>query len=421
MRILLTAIGGFLLLAMTGGPVQAEGPVLLGLNFPLTGPYSVEGLDQVRAARMAVDELNRDGGVLGRRIELLTRDSASDVLLTRINVKELIDQGCAMIFGGSSSAVAIEACKICARRDVLFFGTLTYSTATTLEHAHRNCFRECNDSRMSANVLADWLNARFKGKRYFYITSDYTWGWTTEQSLREVTGTSDAAVHPRVLKPMGSVYHYDALAKAGLARPDVLVLSLFGKDLSHALNQARALGLPESMQVVAPNLTLGMAERTGAAAMRDVIGTTPWTWSVPYLYDTPRGRFFVEEFTRRFRRYPSTSGASAYTIVHEYAAAAQRAGSFETRAVIRALEDHSYALLKDEQHWRDLDHQSVQTVFLVQGKSPEEVARDPLRLDYFRILDSRPGPAIVIAPEEWRARRLALGLPATLEQNRGPR
>ncbi|NCC24626.1 MAG: hypothetical protein EOM25_05400, partial [Deltaproteobacteria bacterium] len=43
-------------------------PVLLGINYPLTGPYSVEGLDQIRAARMAVDEINRQGGILGRRV-----------------------------------------------------------------------------------------------------------------------------------------------------------------------------------------------------------------------------------------------------------------------------------------------------------------------------------------------------------------
>ncbi len=393
-----------------------QNPVLLGINYPLTGPYSVEGLDQIRAARMAVDELNQNGGILGRRVELRTRNSNSDEILTRANIQELIDEGCSMIFGGSSSSVAIAACEICHANDVLFFGTLTYSTATTLEHAHRSCFRECNNSWMSAQVLGPWLNERFDRKRYFYITADYTWGWTTEQSIRDVTGTHDLGEHPRILMPLGSMDFYDALNRASVADPDVLVLSLFGKDLAHALTQAGSLGLNEMSQIVVPNLTLGMAERAGYAVMKGVVGTLPWYWKIPYLFGYSRGQEFTDEFLRRFRRNASTSGASAYTIVHEYASAAHRAGSLKKEDVVKALEGHSYTLLKDEQTWRALDHQSVQTVYLVRGNSPSQVLSDPFRQDFFTVLESRPGPDIVLSPEEWKARRIDMGFAPYLER-----
>ena len=392
-----------------------EDAVLLGINYPLTGPYSVEGLDQIRAARMAVDELNQNGGILGRRVVLKTRNSNSDEILTRINVKQLINEGCTMIFGGVSSDVAIAACEVCHANDVLFFGTLTYATATTLEHARSSCFRECNDSYMSAQVLGPWLNEHFQGKRYFYITADYTWGWNTEQSIREVTGTHDSDVHSRILMPLGSLDFYNALSRASISRADVLVLSLFGKDMAHALNQARIIGLDEVSQIVIPNLTLGMAERAGFSAMEGVLGTMPWNWKIPYIYGYSSGQKFVEEFKQRFRRRPSTSGASAYTIVHEYASAVERAGSFSSQDVIQALKDHRYSLLKGEQVWRALDHQSVQTVYLVKGNSPAQVLSDPLRQDFFTILDSRPGHEIVLPPEEWKARRVNKGLAPNIE------
>ncbi|NCC25921.1 MAG: hypothetical protein EOM25_12130, partial [Deltaproteobacteria bacterium] len=331
----------------------------------------------------------------------------------------LIDEGCTMIFGGSSSAVAIEACDVCQKNDVLFFGTLTYSTATTLEYGRRNCFRECNDSRMSARVLADWLNSRFSGKRYFYITSDYTWGWTTEESVREVTGTRDREAHPGILTSLGTLDFTEVLAKAGDARPEVLVLSLFGKDLSTALIEARAMGLGKSAQIVVPNLTLGMAERAGAEAMEGVVGTMPWNWKIPYEFGFQQGQVFVEEFVRRFRRYPSTSGASAYAIVHEYASAVERAGTLEVSAVIDALEDHRYTLLKDEQVWRSLDHQSVQTVYLVRGNELSRVFEDAHKQDYFSIIGFRPGEETVITPDEWKARRVSHGLSPFLEEREG--
>lgn len=395
--------------------VGAQPSVMLGINYPLTGPYSVEGLDQIRAARLAVDEINRHGGIMGRRVVLSTRDSASDVLRTRLNIKQLIEEGCSMIFGGSSSAVAIASADICQKYQVPFFGTLTYSTATTLEAAHRVAFRECNDSRMSAMVMADWLNEHFGGRRFFYITADYTWGWTTEESFRQVTGTLDAGAHPRVLTPLGGTDYAAALEQARAFKPDVLVMVLFGKDMAYALRQADEMELRGHCQIVVPNLTLGMAERAGARAMEGVMGTLPWNWKIPYQYGYQRGIDFVESFEQRYGRYPSTSGASAYTIVHEYKSAVERAGSLRSPAVIRALEGHTYQLLKDSQTWRALDHQSVQTVYMVRGNSLGKVLADPLRLDFLEVLDSRPGPETVLPEDQWKRLRQAAGLPPELE------
>ncbi len=393
----------------------SEQPVRLGINYPLTGPYSVEGLDQIRAARMAVDEINYSGGLLGRPLELLTRDSSSDVLLTEINVHELIDAKCVMIFGGASSAVAITAAGICQQHQILFFGTLTYSTATTLENAHRVSFRECNDSWMAAQLMANWLNSRFRGKRYFYITADYTWGWTSEESLRQVTYTQDSQKHPRVLTPLGTMDFSAALREAAIYKPDVLVLVLFGKDLAHALKRAAEMGLSQTCQIVVPNLTLGMAERAGAKALSGVVGTLPWTWKVPYLENSLSGQEFVEKYERRYRRYPSTAGASAYSIVYEYKAAVERAGTTRTAAVVRALEGHSYSLLKDEQTWRALDHQNVQTMYMVRGNSEYDILNDPLRQNYFSIIGRMEGKELVRKEGEWKRLRKEAGLPERLE------
>lgn len=389
--------------------------VRLGINYPLTGPYSVEGLDQIRAARMAVDEINSAGGILGKTIELMPADSGSDVLRTELNVRHLIDIGCSMVFGGSSSAVAIESARICAEKKTLFFGTLTYSTETTLEGATKFSFRECNNSWMSAKVMADWLNENYGGKRFYYITADYTWGWTTEKSFREVTDTTDLQRHGRSLLPLGSTDFTQALRIIKEDPPEVLVLVLFGKDLAFALRQVEQVGLKKACRIVVPNLTLGMAERAGASAIEGVVGTLPWSWKIPFLYNYPRGIRFVEQFVDRYHRYPSTSGASAYTIVYEYAAAVERAGGFAVEDVVRELEGHTYRILKDAQTWRTFDHQSVQTVYMVRGRNRTDVLADRLRLDFFEIMEGKPGPEIVRSEEEWKRLRREAGLLEALE------
>jgi ABC-type branched-subunit amino acid transport system substrate-binding protein len=135
--------------------------------------------------------------------------------------------------------------------------------------------------------------------------------------------------------------------------------------------------------------------------MSGVIGAVPWFWKVPYQYDYSRGKEFVENFARRFNRYPSTSAASAYTILYEYKAAAERAGSFESARVIKALEGHKYQLLKDQQEWRRFDHQSVQTVYVVRGNPADVVLKNKYHLDYFEIIDSLPGSQAFITRNEW--------------------
>ncbi|MBL7180704.1 MAG: ABC transporter substrate-binding protein, partial [Desulfobacterales bacterium] len=87
-------------------PAAAAGTVKIGLNYPKTGPYSVQGLDQWRAANLAVEEINTTGGILGNKVEIVWRDSMSKEDVTIQNVTELIDQeGVKMVFGGSASSV----------------------------------------------------------------------------------------------------------------------------------------------------------------------------------------------------------------------------------------------------------------------------------------------------------------------------
>jgi len=406
------------LFGMLAGTSLASDVVKVGLNYPKTGPYSAEGLDQWRATEMAVAEINAAGGIMGKQVEVAWRDSQSKAPVTTQNVAELIDQeGVKMVFGGSSSGVAIAAAKVCNQKNVPFFGTLTYSTSTTGSEGLKTTFRECYDAWMGANAIASYLKQNFPGKKYLYITADYTWGWTTEASVRKLTGTEDESVHKKTMTPFPGATDDDfkkALSFAKIVKPDVLVLVLFGNDMSTAIRHATAMGLKQNMQIVVPNLTLAMAEGGGPKVMEGVIGALPWSWQIPYKYDYPRGKKFVEDFTAKHNRYPSTSGASAYTILHEYKAAVERAKSFDTAAVIKALEGHEYSLLKDKQVWRDFDHQSVQTVYAVKCKPQAEVMKDKYQLDYFEIIGSTPGDQAVITREEWNAARQAAGKPTEL-------
>ncbi|QFS86761.1 MULTISPECIES: ABC transporter substrate-binding protein [Marinobacter] len=405
-------------LLLLGSSVVYAETLKIGLNYPQTGRYKDQGLQQRLGAFLAVDEINRAGGVMGQPLELVIRNSRGEPDQGAQNTAELIDrEGAQMVFGGVSSAVAISSGKAARDRNRLYFGTLTYSNATTGSEGHSHMFREPYNAWMTAKALSQYLNRHHADQNYFYITADYTWGWSVEESVRKFSNTEDTEQHKGVKTPFPRALITDfrvALEQAAESNAEVLMLVLFGDDMVRALNAAYEMGLTKRMQVVVPNLTLGMARQVGPTIMEGVVGAAPWVWNLPYENNYQRGKDFVEAFSSRYEMRPSSSAASAYSIVYQYKAAVERAGSTNTRAVIRELEGHRYSFLKDEQYWRAFDHQNVQTVYVVKVKPREKIMADQFSSDYFDIIDSMPGDEAAQTREEWEARRREAGKPVSL-------
>ncbi|WP_342632309.1 ABC transporter substrate-binding protein [Marinobacter alkaliphilus] len=405
-------------LLLLGSSVVYAETLKIGLNYPQTGRYKDQGLQQRLGAFLAVDEINRAGGVMGQPLELVIRNSRGEPDQGAQNTAELIDrEGAQMVFGGVSSAVAISSGKAARDRNRLYFGTLTYSNATTGSEGHSHMFREPYNAWMTAKALSQYLNRHHADQNYFYITADYTWGWSVEESVRKFSNTEDTEQHKGVKTPFPRALITDfrvALEQAAESDAEVLMLVLFGDDMVRALNAAYEMGLTKRMQVVVPNLTLGMARQVGPTIMEGVVGAAPWVWNLPYENNYQRGKDFVEAFSSRYEMRPSSSAASAYSIVYQYKAAVERAGTTNTRAVIRELEGHRYSFLKDEQYWRAFDHQNVQTVYVVKVKPREKIMADQFSSDYFDIIDSMPGDEAAQTREEWEARRREAGKPVSL-------
>ena len=383
--------------------------IKIGLNYPKTGPYAAQGQDQWNAAQLALEEINASGGILGKQIEIVWRDSMSKPDVTVANVTELIDkESVKMVFGGSASSVAVAAGKVCGAKGIPFFGTLAYANDVTVENLNPYMFRECNNSWSAAKVVSAYMSKNFPNKKYVYITADYNWGHSTEDSLRKFTATEDKEKHKSMRTPVPGAKEEDfkkAIAWAKMLKPDVVVLVLFGNDMVLGVKQATLQGLKQSTQIVVPNLTLGMAQGAGPKMMEGVIGSVPWTAQVPYIYNYARGKEFVEKYIAKYNHYPCSSGASAYTILHQYKDAVERVGTFDSTAVVKALEGHSYTLLKDAQTWRDFDHQSVQTVYAVRCKPEAQVLKDPFKQDYFEVIDTLPGDQAFQSRDEWNSQR----------------
>lgn len=406
-----------LLASAIAWPAYANEPIKVGLNYPATGRYKEEGMEQMRGALLAIEEINQNGGILGRPIELLSINSASDPERAINNVQHLAKEGARMIFGGASSAVAISAGQEAAKLNLLYMATLTYANETTGADGHKHLFRETYNAHMAAKALATYMGEQLKDKKLFYLTADYNWGHSTEQSLRTFTQTEDRNLHPGALTSFPRPRESDmraALKAAKDSNADVLVVSQFGDDMALALRLAHSMGLKDHMTIIVPSLTQNMARTAGPLVMENVIGTLPWNWKVPHYLNHERGKAFVNTFVERYQAYPCTSAAAAYHNIYQYRDAVERAKTFNTQAVIKALEGHRYQLLKDEQYWRALDHQSVQSVFVVRTRARQDILKSHLHDDYFDIVMRLDGDRAVQTPEEWQQERQAANKPLSL-------
>ncbi len=416
-NVFIICLSGFLVIGHLSDPLYAEQIIKIGMNYPQTGPYMYIGIDQERGAQLALDEINATGGILNRPVELYRRDSKSNPELSALNVTQLIEtKGVGMIFGGASSSVAIKVSDICQKKGRLFMATVTSANATTGSKGHRHTFRACYSAWMGGKALGTYLKKYFPADRnkYFFIVADYNWGRSAETSIRKFSGAEDTKYHRVSYTEFPGVTEQAFKNKMRLARlwkPDVLVLCHFGAEMTMAVSVATELGLKKEMQIVVPILELSMCEGAGPQAMEGIVGTSDFNWKVPYARNYERGKHFVAQFADRFGRYPCWGAAKAYTILWEYKHAVERANSFRTPAVIRALEGNAFQLLKDKELWRTFDHQNVQTVFLVKCKPKEEVLKDRYQLDFFDIIETLIGQQATRTFDEWSADRFSAGLP----------
>lgn len=396
-----------LLLDCFGASLQAE-TLKIGLNYPRTGNYKDEGLELRRGALLAVEQINRDGGVLERPLELLSANTASRADQARRNVDRFARQGARMVFGGATSEEAIAAGQRARELGLLYFATLSYANEVTGEAGQRYLFRESNSAWMSARVLGEYLAIHLPRQHYHYILIDDAWGRSMESALRLATGSTDRARHGRTALPRGPVsraQYRTALDKAAASDADVLVLVLLGENLQRGMRLVHHMGLKQRMQVIVPNLTKSVVQQAGPLVMEGVIGTEAWTWDLPRQEHNVVGERFVERFIDAYREYPGSTSASAYSIVMQWADAVRRSHSLDSERLIGALEDHSYSLLKDQQQWRAFDHQNVQSIYAVRVRPRDEVMNDPFKQHYFEIIHRMAGDQAAPSLDDWQQER----------------
>ncbi len=345
-----------------------EATIKVGFPVPLTGPYGTEAQDQVRAAEVAIAEFNEGGGLNGRKAELLVRDDKLNPGEAATRTLELIEkEKVNFIVGSLSASVQLAVNNVTKERGIIYNSISQSDEINEAKDFSKFTFHEALTPHLTAGAVGRYAFPKF-GKKVAFLTADYAYGHEMVRGFLEAGKAFGIENLVDIRHPLGTTDFSALLPRIQALKPDILVISNFGRDQQIALKQATDFGMKKSMKIVAPILLYTGRIAAGAQAFDGVIGGTSYYWGIEDKVASAKA------FNDRFRKMhggkvPSDYGALGYAGVKTLLMGAKAAGTLDTDKVIAAVEALKYDYYKGPEYYRKCDHQAVQSVLIIESKS----------------------------------------------------
>lgn len=384
-----TTLAGAACIALAAwcAPAGAQtGPIRIGLPVPLTGPYGAEAQDQVRNAELAIREFNDAGGLAGRKAELLVRDDKLNPAEAATRALELIEKDHVdFIVGSLSAATQLAVNNVTRQRKVPYISISQSDAINEAADFSRYTFHESLNPHMTTQAVGRY--AFRKGMRIAFLTADYAYGQEMTRGFTRVAKEVGATVVGEIRHPLGATDYSPYLPRLMALRPDVVVFNNFGRDNQISIKQAGEFGLKGRTKFVTPVLTYTSRVAAGARVYDGVVGGSSYYWAIEST--TPSARALNDRYRRAYNgAVPSDYGSMAYSAVRSLLQAVKAAGTSDTEKVVDALAALRYDTYKGPQSYRACDHQSMQSVLVIQSKTAPQGSPD-----IFSVLQVAPASA----------------------------
>jgi branched-chain amino acid transport system substrate-binding protein len=388
-RRVLKGAAGTAALGIMGFPVisRAQADVIkIGHLTPLTGFLGQLGVYGQNASKMAVEEINAGGGVLGRKFELVTEDSVNPgVAVTK--AQKLIEQDKAIVIIGEISSASCGAIMEQAKRlRTPYFNTGSNSDELRGAKCNRYTFHIEGCNTMYTKTIGEWQKRQglIKGAKWYMLTADYAFGHDLARVSTRFLQENGGTVVQNDLVPTNTPDYSPYILKIRQANPDFVYVNLAGVDQTTFLKQYKEYGLTFK-------LAGGVMDTIPfwAAGIDALSGYWQSLW---YHGLTNKGAdAFTKAYTAKFGGPPDNQAWGDYMGIRIVAQAMTEAKSTAADKLIEILEKGmKFDLLKNrEGSFRDWDHQLLQEMFVVKVKDKAN-ARD--KWDIFELVEPSPGP-----------------------------
>jgi branched-chain amino acid transport system substrate-binding protein len=389
------AAAGSLVYPARGTFAASEAPVKIGMVDPETGTYAALGASEITGAKLALDQVNKAGGILGRPVQLLIEDSAASPGLAVTKARKLVNSDKVdFLMGSVSSAVSLSLSQAAEELKTLYLDTGGHTDQVTGTECRWTTFRTCSTTWMLTAGNFKTLFDKF-GKNWYFLTPDYAYGHSLQKDYATQLAKAGGKMLGNALSPLGTTDFSSYLIKIRAAKPNVLINLTAGDDLVNSMKQAVQFGMQKEMTIAGALIEL---EDLAAMPQEARLGwwVMEWWWDQP---NQPHVADFVSTYkTMAGGKVPSGRSWFGYASTHALALAANKAKALDTLSVVKAMEGlvlpPEVALQPNDPFYRAADHQMIANEF------PGYVVSGGKYPDLFHVADIVPGKTIALSPAE---------------------
>jgi len=307
--------------------------------------------------QMALDEINAKGGVLGRRIEIVSRDDgATTGDATRVADELVSRENVSLLFGSFLSNVGVAMADFANQKKVLYLATEPLTDAITMAQGNRYTYRIRPNNFMQVGMLVDRAKAS-GAKRWAIVAPNYEYGQSAAEVFKRLIKerVPGAEIVAEQYPALGKIEAGSTVSAIEQAKPDGIFNVLFGPDLTQFVREGNTRGLFENATV----LSLLTGEPEWLLPLKDEV---PEGWTVTgYPWDEikdPKHKAFIDAYRAKYNETPRLGSLLGYMTVYMIRDTIERAGSTDTEALIKALEDAKFDTVIGPVTMRGLDNQS---------------------------------------------------------------
>src|SRR3989442_10845934 len=315
--------------------------------------------------QLALEEINRSGGVLGRQLEVVSRDDGGTPGDAVRVAEELISREKAdVLMGTFASNVGLAVANLANQRKILFLAAEPLTDKLVWENGNRYTFRLRPSTYMQVAMLVPEA-ARLNKKRWAIVVPNYEYGQSATESFKKLLKAAQPDVEfvAEQAPPLGKIDAGAVVQALVDAKPDAIFSSLFAADLQKFVREGNTRGLFAGRTVF--NLLGGEPEYLDP--LKDETPEGWWVTGYPWSeIQTPEHQRFREAYQKRWNDYPRQGSVVGYTALYAVANAINKAKSAETEKLVDGLKGLEMQSPFGRIMWRPIDHQSTMGAYVGQ-------------------------------------------------------
>jgi branched-chain amino acid transport system substrate-binding protein len=338
---------------------------------------------------LAVEEINASGGVMGKKLQVISRDdngSPSDAV--RVAEELVSREGVALICGTFLSNTGLAVTDFAKQRKVFFLAAEPLTDKITWQNGNRYTFRLRPNTYMQAAMLVPEA-AKMKKKRWAVVYPNYEYGQSAVATFKAMLKKAQPDVEfvADQATPLGRIDAGAVVQALADAKPDAIFNVLFGADLSKFVREGNTRELFKGRDVV--SLLTGEPEYIEPLRAEAPVGWVVTGYPYYGIQTDDHKKFFLAYF-RKYNEYPRLGSVVGYSTIYSIADGIRKAKSTDTEKLIAAFEGLQVTTPFGKVTYRKLDHQSTMGAYLGRTKleGDKGVMTDYVYLDGAKYLPS---------------------------------